>query len=111
MDTIYELRAGRGEAIFAVPYRSMRPRRPVRIPDGAIVEAPTPDRRRDAPPDLPGLFQVAMGGGPATIHHVNLGLVAGYLGLAGVFSLPGVGIAAVYGAEAVPLGGPPSGTI
>src|SRR6478609_1583888 len=106
MNTIYELHAERGEAIFAVPYESMRPRRAVRIPDGAIVEALPLNGHRDAPPALPGLFQVAMGGGPATIHHVNLGLVAGYLRLAGVFSLPGVGIAAVYGAEAVPLGGP-----
>ncbi|MDG3007746.1 hypothetical protein [Paludisphaera mucosa] len=106
MSTIYELRADRDAAIFAVPYRAMKRRRPARIPDGAIVESVPPDQLAEAPPVLPGLFEVARSGEPATIHHVNLGLVAGYLRLAGVFFLPGGEVAAVYGAKAVPIGAP-----
>ena len=51
-------------------------------------------------------FEVAHGGVPATIHHANLGLVVAYLPLSGVYLLSDGEVAAVYGAEAVPLGSP-----
>jgi hypothetical protein len=100
---IIELRSQSRSGIFAVPYRARHRRKPFRLPDGAIVEMPTADERCEAP-DLPSAcFEVAAGGGPATIHHANLGLVAELLSFAGVYLLPSGDVAAVYGAEAVPI--------
>jgi hypothetical protein len=38
------------------------------------------------------------------VHHANLGLVAAFVALEGVYLLPSGDVAAVYGAEAGPLG-------
>jgi hypothetical protein len=109
MPTILELRSRTADGIYAVPYRSRRGRKPQRLSDGLIVESPTPDERRQAPACPAACFEVATGGGPATVHHANLGLVAGFLVFEGVYLLPSGDVAAVYGAEAVPLGVPRSG--
>jgi hypothetical protein len=101
--TIYELQVRPGDGIFAVPYRAGRRRSAVRLPDGAIVEAPLPDQRADAPEHPDGFLAIGHGGVPATIHHVNLGLVVGHRTLTGVFLLPSGEVAAIYGADAVPL--------
>lgn len=102
--SIVELRSLSRDGIYAIPYRSGRARKAQRLPDGAIVERPTPEQRRHAP-DRPELcFEVAAGGGPANIHHANLGLIAGFLALEGVYLLPDGDVAAVYGARALPLG-------
>jgi hypothetical protein len=90
--------------ILAVVYEARRPRRVVRIPDGAIVETPGPERRHEAPDDPPEVLAVATDGEPATVHHANLGLIAAHLGLSGVFLLASGEVAAVYGAETTPLG-------
>lgn len=103
MGTIYELCSCSAAGIFAVPFRAGRRRKATRLPDGAIVEIPPPGLRREVPAHPEAIFEVAVGGGPATIHHVNLGLVAGFLPLSGVFLLPSGEVAAVYGAEAVPI--------
>ena len=100
---ILELRRRTGSGIYAVPYRSRRSRTPQWLPDGAIVESPTPSQRREAPETPAACFEVAAGGGAATIHHLNLGLVEGLLEYAGVFVLPSGEVAAIYGAEAVPI--------
>jgi hypothetical protein len=102
--TIIELCRRSDVGIFAVPYRAGRPSRAVRIPDGAIVEAPTPDQRCEAPDHPPACFDVAIDGGPATIHHVNLGLIKAFLAYDGVFVLSTGEVASVYGAVAIPLG-------
>src|SRR4051794_12805419 len=100
---IIELRSQSRSGIFAVPYRGRHRRKPLRLPDGAIVERPTADERCEAP-DLPGAcFEVAADGGPATIHHANLGLIAEFLSFEGVYLLPSGDVAAVYGARAVPI--------
>ena len=104
--TILELRHRSGEGIYAVPYRARRGRKARRLPDGSIVERPTPAQRREAPERPAACFEVAAGGGPATIHHANLGLVAAFLVFEGVYLLPSGEVAAVYGAEAVPIGDP-----
>jgi hypothetical protein len=104
--TILELRSRSAEGIYAVPYRSRRGRKPQRLPDGSIVERPTPEERCEAPDRPAECFEVATGGGPATIHHANLGLIAGFLAFEGVYLLPSGDVAAVYGAEAVPIGEP-----
>jgi hypothetical protein len=101
--SIYELRACSNLGIFAIPYRAGRPREAIRLPDGAIVEMPLPDQRGDAPSRPMSLFEVGAGGVPATIHHANLGLITGYASLAGIYLLPSGEVAAVYGAEAIPI--------
>lgn len=104
MATIYELRVRSSMGIFAVPCRGGRRGKPLRLPDGAIVEEPPPDQR-PGPAETPEeAMPVGSGGVPATIHHLNLGLVAGYVPLSGVYLLPSGEVAAVYGAEVHPLG-------
>ena len=90
--------------IFAVPFRGGRPKRVVRLPDGAIVESPPSERLVEAPSRPEAMLPLAAGGEPATIHHANLGLVVDYAPFTGVFLLPCGDVAAVYGAEADPLG-------
>jgi hypothetical protein len=101
--TIFELCRRSDVGIFAVPYRRRRPRRPEQLPDGAIVEVPTPKQRRQAPANLVGYFGVAMDGTPATIHDANLGLIKTFLVLDGLYILSSGELAAVYGAQAVPI--------
>jgi hypothetical protein len=101
---IFELRPRSAEGIYAVPYRSRRCGTAQRLPNGSIVERPTPAQRRQAPAQPDPFFEVAAGGGRATIHHANLGLIAGFLQLDGVYLLPSGEVAAVYGAEALPIG-------
>src|SRR6059058_1186981 len=98
MSTIHELRRRSGDGIYAVPYRSRRGRKAERLLDGVIVESPTPDQRSEAPDRPAAYFELASGGGPATIHHANLGLIAGFLVFEGVYLLPSGDVAAVYGA-------------
>lgn len=76
----------------------------MRLPDGAIVETLTPEERCIAPEHPSEYFDVAAGGGPATVHHANLGLIAAHLMLEGVYLLSSGEVAAVYGAEAIPFG-------
>ena len=102
--TFLELRSRPCDAIYAVPYRSCRGGKPRRLPDGSIVEQPTAAQRLEAPERPAGYFEVAAGGGPATVHHANLGLVAAFLPFEGVYLLPSGEVAAIYGAEAVPIG-------
>jgi hypothetical protein len=104
LSTIVELRSRSRDGIYAVPYRSRRSRAVQRLTDGLIVEVPMPDQRSEAPDQPAAFFEVAAGGGPATIHHANLGLVTGFLLLEGVFLLPSGEVAAVYNAEAMPIG-------
>ncbi len=104
MAAIFELQAVSDVGIFAVPYWAGRPRKAVRLRDGAIVEAPWPDRRGEVPDRLDGSLAIGPGGVPATIHHVYLGLIAGRLPLSGVCLLPSGELAAVYGAAAIPIG-------
>lgn len=101
---IVELRRRPGGGIVAVPYRRRRPGRAIRLPDGLIAELPTPDQRPEAPEFPDGCLGTAAGGAPATGHHASLGLVSAFLPLEGVFLLPTGDVAAVYGAEAVPIG-------
>ena len=102
--SILELCCCSGDGIFAIPYHGGRPHRALRLPDGAIVEAPTPDQRCEAPDRLSGCFEVAVGGVPATIHHSNLGLIKAWIAFEGVYILSSGDVAAVYGARALPLG-------
>jgi hypothetical protein len=103
--TIIELCRSDPAGIFAVPYAGGRGGAPVRLPDGAIVEAaPEPGPHADAPGHPGAFLAIARDGRPATIHHVNLGLVASYVALTGVYLLSGGAVAAVYGARAEPIG-------
>lgn len=102
--TFFELRRSSRAGIVAVPHRGGRPGKAVRLPDGAIVEAPTPDQRCDVPEHPNGHLEVGHGGVPATCHHRNLGLITGFAPLAGVFVLSSGEVAAVYGARAEPIG-------
>jgi hypothetical protein len=90
--------------ILAVTYRARRPRRTVRLPDGATAEVLRPGQRIEAPEHPPEVLAVATGGAPASVHDRNLGLVAAHLPLSGVFLLAGGEVAAVYGAEVISLG-------
>ncbi len=101
---IFELRRRSSAGIYAVPYRDGRSNRVLRLSDGTIVERPTPDDRSEAPDEPAECLGVAAGGGPASIHDFQLGLVSTFLILDGVFLLPSGEVAAIYGAEAVPLG-------
>jgi hypothetical protein len=84
MPTILELRSRSADGIYAVPFRARHGRKPQRLPDGSIVERPTPEERCEAPDCPAACLEVATGGGPATIHHANLGLIAGFLVFEGV---------------------------
>ena len=101
--SIVELRCRSRGGIYAVPYRRRRAGRIERLPDGSIVELPTPEQRREAPVWPAPCLELALGGGPATIHHVYLGLVGELLAFEGVFVLPSGDVAAVYGADAIRL--------
>jgi len=102
--TIYRLRACSDSGIFAIPYREGCRRRAIRLPDRAIVEGPPPERGCEASDRPDGIFVIGAGGVPATIHHANLGLITGFLPLSGVYLLPSGEVAAVYGAEVIPIG-------
>ena len=101
---LVELRRSSSAGIFAVTYSRGRRRKMLRLLDGAIVEATTPDQRRDAPDHPESVIGVAIDGTPATIHHANLGLIAEYVVLEGVYVLSDGDVAAVYGAEAIAIG-------
>lgn len=102
--TIIELRRRDRAGIVAVPYVGGRRGAPVRLPDGAIVETVGPGHGRDAPARLEEFLSLTRDGRLATIHQVHLGLVASYVVLTGVYLLPSGEVAAVYGAEAEPIG-------
>lgn len=104
MSTIIALRRRTAAGIVAVTYQAGRRRAAIRLPDGSIVEIPTPDQRSEAPDRVEASVGVAADGTPATIHHAQLGLVAAHVALTGVYLLPSGEVAAVYGAEAEPLG-------
>jgi hypothetical protein len=104
MSAIAELRRGRGPGIFAVTCRGGRWRKPIRLPDGAIVEVPDPDCRAELRDPPRASIGVAIDGRPAQGHHACLGLVAAHAPLAGVFLLPSGELAAIYGAEVAPIG-------
>jgi hypothetical protein len=97
---------------FAVPYTNKRPLKPIRLPDGTIVEEATAEDRRKHMP-----------GRDNAIHLVaNLGITASgdpvpfdkegrlfgdpegqaevYIGVTGAFLLPDGRVAAVYGGRA-----------
>lgn len=93
-------------AIYAVRYRSRRARGVERLPDGAIVEAPTEALRGEAPEQPAPCLELTSGGVPATIHDICLGLVSALVALDGVYVLPSGDVAAIYGAEVVPIGAP-----
>ncbi len=101
--TILELRCRSTSGIYAIPYRSSRPCKAQRLPDGAIVERPTSRQRSQAPRNPAVCVELATGGGLAGVHHACLGLVSGFLELEGVYLLPSGDVAAVYGAEAIPI--------
>lgn len=103
---IVELRRRDGVGIFAVPYVGGRRRAPERLPDGAIVEAPGPLRRGDAPRRPEAVLAFTSDGRPASVHHANLGLIASYAALTGVYLLSSGVVAAVYGAAVEPLDSP-----
>src|SRR3954452_7728490 len=98
VSTIIELRSRSSAGIFAVPFRNRDAGRAVPLPDGAIVEMPTPDQRSEAPERIVEVFNIAQGGIPATIHHANLGLIVAHLPFDGIYLLPSGDVAAVYGA-------------
>jgi hypothetical protein len=102
--SLFELCRRSKHGIYAIPYRGGRARKAVRLPDGAIVEAPLADQLRSVPDRIADCFEVAHGGIPATVHHANLGLVVAFLPLSGIYLLPDGDVAAVYGAEVIPLG-------
>lgn len=104
MASLYELRRSSGHDIFAVPYKDRRAARAIRLPDGAIVEHPLPAERDEAPRRVADCLEIAQGGVPASIHHINLGLVIDFLPLSGIYLLPDGEVAAVYGAVATQLG-------
>jgi hypothetical protein len=101
---IVELRRRSRAGIIAVLYRGRQSRQVIRLKDGTIAEVPTPDQRCEAPGRLDECIGIASGGVPATVHHFNLGLVVDYVTLEGVYVLPSGEVAAIYGAEAIPLG-------
>jgi hypothetical protein len=101
---IVELRRRSQAGIVAVLYRGKQRREVISLTDGMIVEVPAPDQRCEAPRRLEDCIGIAAGGVPATVHHFNLGLIVDYLALEGVYVLPSGEVAAVYGAEAIPLG-------
>jgi hypothetical protein len=104
MPIIHELRRRYGAKIYAVPYRDGHRQKFVSLPDGAIVETTTPDQRCHVPAFVDNCLGLAPGGSPASLSHYNLGLIDSYLALEGVFLMSNGEVAAVYGAEVVPIG-------
>lgn len=104
MSEIVELRSHSCAGMIAIIYQGRRRPKAIPLTDGAIVEAPRSDQRRVAPQDPEACIGITAGGVPATIHHLNLGLVVDYLRFGGVYVLPSGEVAAIYGAQAIPLG-------
>lgn len=104
VSAIVELRRRSQAGMIAVLYRGGQRQKVISLAEGAIAEVPTPDQRREVPQRLEDCIGISSGGGPATIHHFNLGLVVTYLALEGVYVLPSGAVAAIYGAEAISLG-------
>ncbi|AGA30782.1 hypothetical protein [Singulisphaera acidiphila] len=101
---IVELRRLSRAGMIAVIYRGGRRRKAIPLTDGIVVEVPEPDQRCEAPQHLEACIGITAGGLPATVHHLNLGLVVDYGTFGGVYVLPSGEVAAIYGAEAIPLG-------
>jgi hypothetical protein len=78
-----------GKKIYAIPYTRRRPLKPIRLPDGSIVEIPTPEQRCHAPEWLTANFERPDGY---------------FVGLLGVFLLSTGKVAAVYGATQEAIG-------
>jgi hypothetical protein len=97
---MFELIGGK-RGIFAVPFRNRRPLKPIVLPDGAIVEAPSPEQRRQAPVGIDANLGVDPRGKPVPldVHWADDDSVV-YIGLHGVFLLPTGQVAAVYGCRA-----------
>src|SRR4051794_17613930 len=86
-----ELKSDRGAPIFAVPYRNGRRLKPVKLPDGAIVETPPQEDMGHVPKALPAYFGLDARDEPATSGEES------YVSLHGVFLIPPGQVAAVYG--------------
>jgi hypothetical protein len=82
-----------GTNIYAVPYSNRRALKPVKLPDGSIVETPTSSQRSQAPKSLPAFFQRPDGF---------------FIGLFGVYLLSTGSVAAVYGGTTEAIGQPPN---
>ncbi|SIO18265.1 hypothetical protein SAMN05444166_2864 [Singulisphaera sp. GP187] len=104
VSAIVELRRHSPAGMIAVIYRRRKRRKAIPLTDGTIVEVPTSDQRCEAPRHLEACLGITAGGFPATVHHLNLGLVVDHVVLGGVFVLPSGEVAAIYGAQAIPLG-------
>jgi hypothetical protein len=103
MSAFIELKRCTEHEIFAVPYRGGLPLRPVRVPDGTIVESLSAEGRRELPRETPSCFEVGHGEVPATRHHASLGLVIAHLPISGIYQFLDGRVVAIYGAEAVPI--------
>lgn len=104
LSEIVELRRSSHAGIVAIIYRGGRQRQTIPLTDGTIVERPRPEQRREVPQSLETCIGITAGSVPATIHHLNLGLVIDHLTLGGIYVLPSGEVAAVYGAQANALG-------
>ncbi|WZO99298.1 hypothetical protein EP7_000897 [Isosphaeraceae bacterium EP7] len=103
MSGFIELRRCTDHGIFAIPFRDGMALRPVQLPDGAIVEVRPDEELGDSRIEVPSCFEVGHGGVPATRHHASLGLVIAHLPISGILQLLDGRIAAIYGAEVVPI--------
>ena len=104
MTCLYEINRSTNFSVFALPICDGNALGPIRLPSGTIVEAQPSGVAGELLPVLPGCLEVGHGDVPATASHAVLGLVVGFLPLAGIFRLVNGGLVAVYGAEAVPIG-------
>jgi hypothetical protein len=100
MSMLVELHRCSKTGIYAVPYRNGKKGKPIQLPDGAIVEVPTESQSAEFEYSMTRALALTSGGGPATIHHANLGLIDSYVHLVGLYVLSDGVPAAVYGAEA-----------
>ena len=89
---------------WAIPYRGKRRCKPIRLPDGSIVERPTKElQSANLPKASPAYLEILAGGTGEARHGEER--VTLFHGLGIIAMLSSGDIAAVYGATPVELGG------
>jgi hypothetical protein len=100
----YEVAASGKGGVWAVPYHGARSLKPVKLPIGAILEAPSAEELARVPREFAANFELneeLQPSDPANPGYLDEDSF--FIGLVGVFKLPSGHIGVVYGADLQPI--------